>query len=66
MGKKKRTFADKVAKGTGPRGEVCPKCENVIRMIKVVRAEKNEEKGSWRFAESVERVCKCNEQEILT
>lgn len=66
MGKKKRTFADKVAKGTGPRGEVCPKCEAVIRVMKIVRAEKDEEKDSWRFSENIEKICKCNEKELLS
>ncbi len=65
MGKKKRTFADKVAKGTGPRGEVCPKCQAVIRNIKVVRAQRSEQNDSWRFVEAVEKVCKCNEKEFL-
>ncbi len=65
MGKKKRTFADKVAKGTGPRGEVCPECDTVKRIIKIVRAERDEEKGSWRFSENIEKVCKCNEKELL-
>jgi hypothetical protein len=65
MGKKKRSFADKVSKGTGPRGEVCPKCETIKRVIKIVRAEKVDEKGSWRFVENVEKVCKCNEEELL-
>jgi len=65
MGKRKRTFADKVAKGTGPRGEVCPNCEQVIRVIKTIKAEKVEENDSWRFVEKIQKVCKCNESEIL-
>jgi len=65
MAKKQRTFADKIAKGTGPRGEVCPQCGQVIKDIKIVRAIRNEVSGSWRFAESMAKVCKCNEQEAL-
>lgn len=65
MGKKKRTFADKVAKGTGPRGEVCPVCETVKRVIKIIRAEHDDSKGSWRFSENMEKVCKCNETELM-
>ena len=66
MGKKQRTFADKIARGTGLRGEVCPKCGQVIRHIKVIKAARNEQKDSWRYIENIERVCKCNEQEILS
>jgi len=65
MGKKKRTFADKVSKGTGPRGEVCPECETVKRVIKIIRAEQDDSKGSWRFSEKMEKVCKCNETELM-
>ena len=65
MGKKQRSFSDKIAKGTGIRGEVCPVCGEVIREIKVVRAVRNEEKGSWRYVNSIKKVCKCNEKEIL-
>jgi hypothetical protein len=65
MGKKQRSFSDKIAKGTGLRGKVCPVCEQVIRDIKVIRAARNEVKGSWRYVESIEKVCKCNEKEIL-
>ncbi|RKZ31280.1 hypothetical protein DRQ36_02555 [bacterium] len=65
MGKKQRTFMDKIAKGTGARGEECPVCQSVIRNIKIVRAVRNETSGSWRFVETVEKVCKCNEKELL-
>jgi len=65
VAKKQKSFTDKIAKGTGVRGQVCPVCEQVIREIKVIRAARNEEKDSWRFLESVEKVCKCNEKEVL-
>ena len=64
LGKKQRTFADKIAKGTGPRGDVCPTCQQVIRNIKVVCAMKTE-KQSWAFDDRMRKVCKCNEKEIL-
>lgn len=66
MGKKKRTFADKIAKGTGPRGDVCPKCEEVIRPIKVIRAYKSDVSDSWRYEKNMVKVCKCNEKEVLS
>jgi hypothetical protein len=64
LGKKQRSFADKISKGTGPRGEVCPTCQQIIRNIKVVRAMLSE-KQSWAFDDRMQKVCKCNEKDIL-
>ena len=64
LGKKTRSFADKIAKGTGPRGEECPVCKQIIRNIKIVKAVRSD-KSSWQFDESMAKVCKCNEKEFL-
>jgi len=64
MARKQRTFADKIAKGTGPRGEKCPVCGEVIQSIMVIRPYKTD-KGNWRFTNEMARVCKCNSKEAL-
>ena len=65
MGKRKqRTFMDKIAKGTGPRGERCPVCGEIIQLIKIIRPYKTPS-GNWRYREFVAHVCKCNEKEML-
>ncbi|RKZ33862.1 hypothetical protein DRQ33_03360 [bacterium] len=64
MARKKRTFMDKIAKGTGPRGEKCPKCGEILQAVKIVRPYKTD-KGSWRYLEEMVRVCKCNQKELL-
>ncbi|MCD6417585.1 hypothetical protein J7M00_02225 [bacterium] len=64
MARKQRTFADKIAKGTGPRGEKCPVCGEVIQAIMMVRPYKTE-KGTWRYRKMMVNVCKCNAKEVL-
>jgi hypothetical protein len=65
MGKRKtRSFVDKVAKGTGPRGTRCEICGEIIKNIKTIRPYKSKS-GNWRYIEEMHKVCKCNEKEIL-
>ncbi len=65
MARKQRTFMDKIAKGTGPRGEKCPKCGEVIQAVMMIRPYKSA-KGTWRYKEVMVNVCKCNQKEVLT
>ncbi|MBN2541947.1 hypothetical protein JXI42_03695 [bacterium] len=65
MARKKRSFADKVAKGTGPRLEICPKCGEGIQVIKLVKAYTFGEKDSLRFKGKMVKVCKCNEKDVF-
>ncbi|MCD6594940.1 hypothetical protein J7L68_04610 [bacterium] len=64
MARKQRTFSDKISKGTGPRGEKCPVCGEVIQTVKIIRPYKAEN-GSWRYIEEMVNVCKCNSKEML-
>ncbi|MBN1755095.1 hypothetical protein JW877_02675 [bacterium] len=66
MARKKRTFADKVAKGTGPRHAICPVCGGGIQIIKVVKPYLvDDEKKTYRYREEITKVCKCNEKEVF-
>ncbi len=65
MARKQRSFAAKIAKGTGPQGEKCPVCGEVKQVIQVVRPYRTEI-GSWRYNVDVKRVCKCNRAEALS
>ncbi len=64
MARKMRTFADKIAKGTGPRGEKCPVCGEVIQAVVMIRPYKSEN-GNWRYRKTTANVCKCNSKEVL-
>ena len=64
MARKQRSFMDKIAKGTGPRGEKCPKCGEVIQAVKMVRPYKTEN-GNWRYRETIVNVCRCNQKDVL-
>jgi len=63
---KDRSFAAKVAKGAKDhlKARQCPKCGEVMSVVKVVASEPKESKGSWRFREKFVNVCKCNEKEV--
>ncbi len=64
MARKQRTFTDKIAKGTGPRGEKCPVCGEVIQTVMTVRPYKSKN-GNWRYRKAMANVCKCNSKEVL-
>ena len=64
MGRKQRSFVDKISKGTGPRGEKCPVCGEIIQKIKMIRPYKAIN-GAWRYRETIAKVCKCNSKDIL-
>lgn len=63
---KDRSFAAKVAKGAKDhlKSKQCPKCGEVVNMIKLVTSEENKDMASWRFKEKFVAVCKCNEKEV--
>jgi phage FluMu protein Com len=63
---KDRSFAAKVAKGAKDqlKSKQCPKCGEVMNMIKLVSSEPKKDASSWRFKEKFVAVCKCNEKEI--
>ncbi len=63
--KKKRGFIDKVRKGTDPIGEVCEKCSQEIKYMRVIDPQYLENKNAWRFKEKVVGVCNCNRNEIF-
>jgi len=63
MGRKDRSFAAKMAKGVQKTVKTCPKCGEVIQMVKVVSSDKSEQ-GAWKFKENIVGVCKCNEKEV--
>lgn len=63
MAKKQKTFAEKAMGGkTGVA--VCSKCEQPIESVMVVNTEKSSENNSWKFTKSMQKVCKCNENEV--
>jgi len=63
---KDRSFAAKVAKGAKEalKAKQCPKCGEVINMMKLITSEKRADSGTWRFKEKFVAVCKCNEKEV--
>lgn len=61
---KDKTFGAKVAKSQAIASKVCPVCKDAVNTVHMVRSIKNEETGSWRFAEKYIGVCKCNEKEV--
>jgi len=65
MGKKKRTFADKVRKSSAPKGEVCSVCGEEKKLIKVVAAFRTEDGKSYKFSEKMVSVCKCNRDVVF-
>lgn len=63
---KDRSFAAKVAKGSKEslKAKQCPKCGDVINIVKMVTSEQKPNSESWRFKEKFVAVCKCNEKEV--
>lgn len=62
---KDRSFAAKMAKGTGDTN-MCPTCGQVLSIVKVIDSEQKSNKGSWRFKEKYVSVCNCNEKEVYS
>jgi hypothetical protein len=61
---KQQTFADKAAKSAAMKGSKCPVCGTIYQPILLVKSERMEAKGSWKFNERRVQVCKCNEKQI--
>jgi hypothetical protein len=61
---KVQSFSDKVAKAQQTSKVECPQCGGVITYVKVV-APVLTEKGSYRFRPKVEKVCKCENSNLL-
>lgn len=63
---KDRSFAAKMAKGTKEalKARQCPKCGEIVNIVKLVASERKAEAGAWRFKEKFVSVCKCNEKEV--
>ena len=59
-----RSFASKVAKSAHLSRKHCPVCGEELVTLHIVKSERREEKGSWRFRETFLPVCKCNEKEV--
>ena len=62
---KDRSFAAKVAKSQHLTQKHCQICGQELTSVKVIEAQKNPLKGSWRFKDKQLSVCKCNEKEIM-
>lgn len=63
---KDKSFGAKVAKTQAKVNKVCPVCKSAIDTIHLIQSMKNQETGSYRFAEKHVGVCKCNEKEIYS
>ena len=61
---KERTFASKML--TKAEKRVCPVCEGVIEMVKVVDSVKSEKTDAYKFVGNMTAVCKCNEKEVYS
>ncbi|APF16934.1 hypothetical protein [Caldithrix abyssi] len=59
---KKQDFASKTMKSK--HGKTCPVCGEAYTYVKVVNTEPSQKEGSYRFAEQIVAVCKCNEKEV--
>ena len=60
---KKQDFMSKTMKKSSA-GNICPKCENPINYMQVVKTEKSKKTDSWRFNQRFVGVCKCNENDL--
>ncbi len=61
---KVKTFVDKLRKMSEFHADICPVCNAEIHRVKVVRAVRSEDTGSYRFNQLMVNVCKCNEKEV--
>jgi C4-type Zn-finger protein len=62
---KRQTFADKVAKVKGGGAAQCPKCGEVLAVVKVWQSEEIPSTGRQRMVEKFVKVCKCNSSEVF-
>jgi len=63
---KARTFAAKLAHDLSTEGKViCPKCNQEIKKIKLIRANKSKA-NSWTPRYEFFDICKCNENEVMS
>lgn len=63
MGKAK-SFADKMNKATADNTTHCQECGESFTMAKVVRTEKSDKTGAWKFREQFVGLCKCNAESV--
>ncbi len=63
---KDRSFAAKVAKSAKEnlKARQCPKCGEIMNVVKLVSSERKANLDTWRFKERFVTVCKCNEKEV--
>jgi hypothetical protein len=64
MGKDK-TFAAKFAKAAGKGSTHCQVCGEAYNTTKVIETVKSDKKESYNFKESLVRVCKCNQKDVI-
>ena len=63
---KARSFAAKLAHEITTEGKVmCPKCNQEIKKVKLIRA-RSSKANSWAPKYDFVSMCKCNEKDILT
>ena len=63
---KARSFAAKLAHEITTEGKViCPKCNQEIKKVKLIRA-RSSKANSWAPKYDFVSTCKCNEKDILT
>lgn len=63
---KARTFAAKLAHELSTEGKViCPKCNQEIKKVKLIRANKSKS-DSWTPGYEFVNICKCNEKDIMS
>jgi hypothetical protein len=64
MGKVK-SFAAKLAHEISSEGKVmCPVCNTEVKRVKIISNRKTD--GTWRPDKSFVKICKCNEQDIMS
>ena len=63
---KARTFAAKLAHDISNEGKViCPKCNQEVKKVKLIRANKSKA-DSWTPRYEFVSVCKCNENDVMS
>jgi uncharacterized protein with PIN domain len=63
---KARSFGAKLAHEASSEGKtICPKCNSEVRKIKLIRSKKSKA-NTWSPKYEFIRVCKCNENDIMT
>lgn len=61
---KDKSFAAKIAKAAGKNTTHCPECGEAYRSLHIIDTVRNEKNNGYRFQESYQRVCKCNENDL--